>query len=164
MIDTTTPVPHATCQHKLYGMSCEVFDLLVERSGNCCEFCGTPAASTPTGLLVIDHDHRYAQQTVRGLVCQLCNAHLRRVDAGERPFGSAERRYHSNSWFLFVSWYAAGLMPSVRRHVDWQTWITFARLSGRNKDGVIRDFIRWYIGARGSKLPRRPQRPPGDRR
>ncbi|MFF4417036.1 hypothetical protein ACFYY8_31330 [Streptosporangium sp. NPDC001559] len=41
--------------------------------------------------------------------------------------------------------------------VEEELWIEFGRLAGeRKRSTVIRDFIRWYIGAPGAKLPARP--------
>ncbi|MEV8638923.1 helix-turn-helix transcriptional regulator [Streptosporangium sp. NPDC051023] len=41
--------------------------------------------------------------------------------------------------------------------VEDELWIEFGRLAGeRKRSTVIRDFIRWYIGAPGAKLPARP--------
>lgn len=42
--------------------------------------------------------------------------------------------------------------------VDADLWAAFGRLVGeRNRSAVIRDFIRWYVGERGAKLPRPPK-------
>ncbi|MEV4181664.1 hypothetical protein AB0J28_09475 [Streptosporangium canum] len=41
--------------------------------------------------------------------------------------------------------------------VDDDLWVAFGRLVGeRNRSAVIRDFIRWYVGERGAKAPKRP--------
>jgi hypothetical protein len=43
--------------------------------------------------------------------------------------------------------------------VDGELWEAFGALVGdRNRSAVIRDFIRWFVGARGARLPRRPQK------
>lgn len=45
--------------------------------------------------------------------------------------------------------------------VEDELWDSFGALVGaRNRSSVIRDFIRWYIGMRGAKLPERPKRRP----
>lgn len=44
--------------------------------------------------------------------------------------------------------------------VEASLWEEFGRLVGkRNRSAVIRDFIRWYVGERGAKLPKRPLQP-----
>jgi hypothetical protein len=150
---------HETCHHEIYGMTCEIFEMLLERSDGRCELCAIPAEQTPRGMLIIDHDGRYASSMVRGLICDKCNSHMRFVDSGERPCGPAEANYYRNSWFLDAAWFSAGGAPKVRRHVDWQTWIDFGRVVGRRKDEVLRHFMKWYAGAPGYGAPRRPQLP-----
>lgn len=61
--------------HKNYSLSCADFDALLERSAGCCELCGAEARR-----LVIDHDHRYGDAAVRGLVCYRCNKYLGTFD------------------------------------------------------------------------------------
>lgn len=42
--------------------------------------------------------------------------------------------------------------------VDDALWDAFGAIVGeRNRSAVIRDFIRWYIGERGARLPRPPK-------
>ncbi|MEV6035985.1 hypothetical protein AB0L65_32855 [Nonomuraea sp. NPDC052116] len=42
--------------------------------------------------------------------------------------------------------------------VDAELWDAFGALVGdRNRSAVIREFIRWYVGERGAKLPRPPK-------
>jgi hypothetical protein len=42
--------------------------------------------------------------------------------------------------------------------VDAELWTAFGQLVGdRNRSAVIREFIRWYVGERGAKLPRPPK-------
>lgn len=76
------------CQHRIYGMTCEQFDALEARAGGKCEICTTPMAK-----LNVDHDHDEAWWAVRGLVCPKCNAHMRRVDSGERVAEGATAAY-----------------------------------------------------------------------
>lgn len=45
--------------------------------------------------------------------------------------------------------------------VEDELWEAFGRLVGpRNRSAILREFIRWYVGARGAKLPRPPKTPP----
>jgi hypothetical protein len=76
---------HETCHHKIYGLTCANYDALLVRAGGRCELCAIPAGQVYRGKLVIDHESRIGWEAVRGLVCQRCNAHMRRVDCGERP-------------------------------------------------------------------------------
>lgn len=76
---------HETCHHKIYGLTCLQFEELLRRASGRCERCSIPAEAVYRGKLVIDHEGRIAWEAVRGLLCQKCNAHMRRVDRGERP-------------------------------------------------------------------------------
>jgi hypothetical protein len=45
--------------------------------------------------------------------------------------------------------------------VDDELWAAFGALVGdRNRSAVIREFLRWYVGERGAKLPRPPKNTP----
>lgn len=79
------------CQHRYYWMTCADYDELEARADGCCERCGTPS-SRPW----IDHDHSIGDHAVRGLVCSKCNAHMRRIDSGERPMDELTTQYLSN--------------------------------------------------------------------
>jgi hypothetical protein len=88
------PLPDHSCQHVAYRMTCEQYDALrARRGGGECEICGTVPRK-----LWIDHDHTLGFGAVRGLLCQRCNAHLRRVDAGERVADEATASYLANPW------------------------------------------------------------------
>lgn len=82
------------CTHRAYGMSCDQFDALRLRAAGSCELC-----ITPTAKLHIDHDHDRGWWAVRGLVCPKCNAHMRRVDSGERPMDGPTERYAANPFW-----------------------------------------------------------------
>lgn len=44
--------------------------------------------------------------------------------------------------------------------VDKQLWKRFGELVGNtNRAAVLRDFVAWYIGRSGAKLPKRPTPP-----
>lgn len=94
------------CHHGMYGLTCAMYDELAVRSGGRCEICRVAAADTPRESLVIDHDRSQGWTAVRGLICDKCNAHLRRVDAGERPEDEVTAPYR-----LRITW---GLPRRVR--------------------------------------------------
>lgn len=146
---------HVTCHHASYGMSCQEFDRLVERAAGRCEYCGIPEEETPRRLLCIDHDGRYGDTAVRGLICDKCNAHMRRVDAGERPFDLRSRRYYRQSWFMEVERHRQGTTPLIAAHPDWDLWREFGKATP-NRRGLVRDFIAWYVRRPGTRMPRRP--------
>jgi hypothetical protein len=75
-------------------MTCEDYDALEARSGNRCELCG--AEGTRLG---IDHDHALGWRAARGLLCPKCNAHMRRVDSGERVADERVVDYLSNPFW-----------------------------------------------------------------
>lgn len=93
---------HRRCTHRLYSLTCLEFDELLRRSGDCCELCSLPAAQTPKGFLEIDHDHRYGNHAVRGLLCSKCNCLMKDVELGKRkpPPGWDYRRYWRDAWFM----------------------------------------------------------------
>lgn len=91
---------HNTCQHRLYSLGCEEYEQLLMRASGQCEICGKQAAAEYGGKLAIDHDGRVNCRAVRGMVCRKCNAHLRRVDARERPAGAEALVYLASAWYL----------------------------------------------------------------
>ncbi len=55
-----------------YGLSMEDFALLVQRQNGGCAICGSkPIPDTPKTRLVVDHCHRTGK--IRGILCDLCN-------------------------------------------------------------------------------------------
>lgn len=98
--------PHSSVSKHLchhwhdYGMTCEDYDVLLLRAGGRCEMCGVQRDP-----LHVDHDHKVAQGAVRGLVCPKCNAHLRRVDSGERVADERTQRFLDNAFWKTI--YAA---------------------------------------------------------
>ena len=63
-----------------YGLSIDDYDALVEKQNGLCAICGQPPTPTSRGasLLVVDHDHETGR--VRGLLCNLCNPALSRIE------------------------------------------------------------------------------------
>lgn len=90
---------HRRCQHEMYRMTCAEFDALYEHAGGACQICRTPEAETAVGRLGIDHAKDYAYEAVRGLLCDKCNALMRRVDRGEK-WDAGASRYRYDAWFV----------------------------------------------------------------
>jgi hypothetical protein len=66
---------------KLYGISLEDYDALLEQQGGVCAICKQPEARQLQGRpapLVVDHDHVTGK--VRGLLCHSCNTPLAFVE------------------------------------------------------------------------------------
>lgn len=147
---------HRTCHHEIYNLSCAMYELLVERAGNCCEICGIAASETSRGILSIDHDGRYGMAAVRGLLCDKCNSHMRFVDDGQRKRMAVESAYYANAWFTQADWYSAGGAPVVERHVDWRAWNAFRRATRGQMPSVLRQFFNWYCRVPGFPRPTRP--------
>jgi hypothetical protein len=88
-------------------MDCDEFEVLSARAAGHCEACGTPAEKTGRGNLIIDHDHRYGWDAVRGLICSSCNSQLSVLE-NYRSFKDlqADQRfeeYLSRAWFMEVA-------------------------------------------------------------
>lgn len=88
-----TAPTHASCHHKIYGLTCAEFDELVRTANGHCQRCGIPDHETPKGKLVIDHCHQGGRRPVRGLICSKCNSLMGRVDAGLTPADEATVAY-----------------------------------------------------------------------
>lgn len=87
---------HPSCHtHRMYGMRCDEYELLRLRGKYLCELCGRSK-----DRLVIDHDHDVDEYAVRGVICDKCNAHMRRIDSGERPIDERTGAYIVNPWYL----------------------------------------------------------------
>lgn len=54
---------------KLYGISVDVYELLLKLQNNVCAICDNPCSSGRR--LAVDHNHRTGM--IRGLLCQSCN-------------------------------------------------------------------------------------------
>lgn len=76
--------------HRTYKMECCEFNALLARAAGHCEACGIPVGESGLGQLVIDHDHRYGVEAVRGLICSSCNTSL---STSEHTQPLAERHY-----------------------------------------------------------------------
>lgn len=103
------PTPHESgvlCKtHKSYSLTCDEFDDLWSRSQGVCEACGFEP-KYPWRDLVIDHDHRYGDAAVRGLLCRWCNVILGQLETPDihPTFGTGPGRwfadYFSRAWFV----------------------------------------------------------------
>ena len=92
---------HDTCHHRIYFMTCEELDALRAFAGYACQICGLPEREAKRGRLCIDHLGDYGHPLVRGLLCDKCNAYMRRVDdCTIRNPRSEVYRYRNNAWCL----------------------------------------------------------------
>lgn len=41
--------------------------------------------------------------------------------------------------------------------IETDLWERFGELADPDRSGVIREFLRWYTGEKGAKMPRRPR-------
>ncbi|KYK14246.1 endonuclease domain-containing protein [Streptomyces rochei] len=92
--------------HKTYSLDCDDYEALWARSGGLCEACGYEPDRRERGL-VIDHDHKYGDAAVRGLICRWCNAALGRLENPDinPAFGSGGpgvwfQGYLRRAWFV----------------------------------------------------------------
>lgn len=103
-----TTLYHDTCHHWIYRLTCDEFDLLWGRARGFCEICGVAEGETRAGRLYIDH-HGAAQHLVRGLVCEACNAVMRRVDEGRAEYITpATLRFVAKP---FYAWFRRPVVP-----------------------------------------------------
>jgi hypothetical protein len=98
-------------------MECVEFEALRGRAAGCCEACGVLEEEAGLGRLIIDHDHRYGREAVRGLICSACNSQLSVLE-NYHPYKelAADRRfetYLSRAWFAQVARFVkvAGRLP-----------------------------------------------------
>jgi hypothetical protein len=115
------PAHHQSCyQHRVYYLRCADWDALWELAGGCCQMCGTPAAETTRGKLCIDHDPDYGQMAVRGLLCDACNAFMRRIDSREYRWNERASDYMRRAWFVRYAMGSRGFsVDSKRRRWIW---------------------------------------------
>jgi hypothetical protein len=90
--------------HRTYKLECREFDALLARSAGHCEACGIPTEESGLKQLIIDHDHRYGWEAVRGLICSSCNQKLggmeHRNPIGERHYTPQFAEYIRKAWFV----------------------------------------------------------------
>src|ERR1044071_6719332 len=76
--------------HRTYKLDCREFTALLARAAGHCEACGIPTEESGIKQLIIDHDHRYGFDAVRGLICSSCN---QKLGGMEHSYPIAERHY-----------------------------------------------------------------------
>lgn len=90
--------------HRTYKMSCREFTALLARSAGHCEACGIPTEESGLKQLIIDHDHRYGFEAVRGLICSSCNQKLGGMEhsnpIAERHYIPQFAEYIRKAWFV----------------------------------------------------------------
>lgn len=140
--------PHATCHHYTYGLSCNEFDARHAEAAGRCQLCGRPSVR-----LWIDHDHSVFPNPrgVRGLVCPKCNAHLRRVDAGEREIDATTSRYLVTPWHTRLPNGRIRQLPCSDEL--WLAARAKASSAGQTPTDAIIGFLREYIA---------PEKPPAE--
>ncbi|KPI33359.1 Recombination endonuclease VII [Actinobacteria bacterium OV450] len=86
--------PKVACTHAFfYGLTCDEYEAMRDRSADRCELCGRLDRDTPRGELVIDHfEGGRRVRFVRGLLCDRCNSVMQRHD-GRSPWGPASLPY-----------------------------------------------------------------------
>lgn len=101
--------------HRTYKLGCREFDALLARAAGHCEACGIPTEESGLKQLIIDHDHRYGFEAVRGLICSSCNQKLgsmeHRAPIGERHYTPQFAEYIRKAWFVQRSRLALLLEP-----------------------------------------------------
>jgi Recombination endonuclease VII len=85
-------------------MSCREYTALLARAAGHCEACGTPVQESGLKQLIIDHDHRYGVDAVRGLICSSCNTALGNMEH-RRPIAELHyipqfAEYIRKAWFV----------------------------------------------------------------
>jgi hypothetical protein len=150
--------PAPKCQtHKLYLLSCADYDELVERASGRCEICQIRGEDTAHGMLHIDHDPARGIGAVRGLLCSPCNTNLGRSFVPRNLAAAYLARPLFRHRMPTGYELAVGTSKQIRMPDD--EWLAFrraAKTQGTRHVHVLRQFVRWYIGAPGCSLPERP--------
>lgn len=161
---TVRTAGHETCHHRTYLLSCDQFEALLARAGGRCELCSVPASDVVDGKLRIDHEHRIGLHAVRGLLCPTCNAHMRRVDSGERPMSWEVAAYVLLSGNVLPPGWAA-LQPSTATghprtvRIPKDIWTEFGEVCGQvqsNRTEALVGFMEWITNRPGARKPKRP--------
>lgn len=143
---------HETHRHKWYGLTCEVYDEMLDACDYSCQVCGCPSDESSCGKLVIDHDGQVGNWAVRGLLCTKCNVTLR-VDRDDPHWAVP---YLANPWYRRML-AEKGLMVNPPEPTDWTMrdgylfepqvvdaeGCVWTRLRGKWADGYDRNGITW---------------------
>lgn len=112
--------------HRTYKMGCREFTALLARAAGHCEACGIPTEESGLKQLIIDHDHRYGFEAVRGLICSSCNQQLGGMEhsnpIGERHYTQQFAEYIRKAWFVQRSRLA--LLQEPDPEAQGQNWVT----------------------------------------
>lgn len=90
---------HANCRHRYYGLNCDLYEQMLEETGQRCEICGSPPQGNTAGKLFIDHDNAIGIWAVRGLLCHRCNSLI----ADKPGWGAVPPNGHQE--YLHRPWY-----------------------------------------------------------
>lgn len=63
-----------TALRQKFGISLDVYNLMLEDQGGGCQICGTKNSGKGKRYFSVDHDHKTGR--IRGLLCHSCNAGL----------------------------------------------------------------------------------------
>lgn len=106
--------------HRTYKMGCREFTALLARAAGHCEACGIPTEESGLKQLIIDHDHRYGFDAVRGLICSSCNQQLGGMEhsnpVAERHYTQQFAEYIRKAWFVQRSRLALLQEPDPEAH------------------------------------------------
>lgn len=162
---------HETCHHRTYLLDCAQYEMLLARAAGKCELCGTPTTQCAKGKLDIDHEHRIGLHAVRGLVCQTCNAHMRRVDSGERAMSWDVAAYLLLSGHVLPPGTSRRPPQPVGRRGEaiadqprtvripqgiWDDFGSSCGHLGSNRTEQVIQFMLWITGQAGAAKPQRP--------
>lgn len=90
--------------HRTYKLDCREFTALMARAAGHCEACGIPTEESGLKQLIIDHDHRYGFDAVRGLICSSCNQKLSGLEhstpVADRYYIPQFAEYIRKAWFV----------------------------------------------------------------
>ena len=93
---THTRPKSGRCAHRKYNLNCDEFDELVADYDARCALCAITGPEAPHGFLVIDHDFRYGDWAIRGLLCSRCNSTIDAVGHVRTP---KEEAYLADPWW-----------------------------------------------------------------
>lgn len=90
---------HDNCHHRQYSLSCNNYEVLLERAKGRCEMCGIFGVENFRRKLYIDHDFRLGYWAVRGLLCWTCNFEM---ELSTTNYPKARAHLFANPFYLDV--------------------------------------------------------------